>query len=148
VAVLTCLQAFWWRVIKSDATVHRSSLEITSTQCGDNGYKHCKLLKITSVFQRKDWWDYIRIFNLELLIRISWYEKPLYSATWKALVPTKGCLMSPTVNPEGLILFKLVEADPKKAAKSTQQVVSNSSRLFWLKFSCFFLVGRQMTGYN
>jgi hypothetical protein len=51
--------------------------------------------------------------------------EPLSSATWKALVPTKGGLKSPAVNRGGLTLCWPVDAAPKNAAKSTQRLVQH-----------------------
>jgi hypothetical protein len=63
----------------------------------------------------------------EFRLKVSWCGEPLSSATWKAPVPTKGWLKSPTGNRGGLMFSRPAEAVPKKAAKTVQQVVSNYS---------------------
>jgi hypothetical protein len=62
---------------------------------------------------------------------------PLCSATWKARVPTKGWQKSPTGNLGGLLLSRLAEAVPKKAAGAAQQVVSNYSAALTEIFRAF-----------
>jgi hypothetical protein len=47
------------------------------------------------------------------------------SATWMALVPTKGWLKSPTGNQGGLMLSRPANAVPKMSVRSAKRVVSN-----------------------
>jgi hypothetical protein len=76
--------------------------------------------------------------NWEFRLKVSWCGEFLSSATWKALVLSEGCLMSPTVYRGGLMFSRPVEAAPKKA-KSVQWVLSNTTRLPRLRFSVLFL---------
>jgi hypothetical protein len=66
----------------------------------------------------------------------------------KAVVPTKNqrWLKSPTGNRGGLMLIRSVEAGHKEKAKSTLRLVSNTSRLHWLRFSVLFLRCKAMPG--
>jgi hypothetical protein len=92
------------------------------------------LVRGDSIFHRKH-----QSINWELRLKVSWCGKPLSWATLKAIVPNKGCLKSSTFNGERLMLRRPVEAAPKKAAKSTQKLVSNTIRLPWQRLFVLFL---------
>jgi hypothetical protein len=75
-------------------------------------------------------------------------QEPISSATFKALVITKECVKSPTVNRGGLMLRRSVEAAPNNTSNSTERLVSNPIRITWLRFSMLLSVVRQISEYN
>jgi hypothetical protein len=67
------------------------------------------------------------LFFTNLWLKFSQYWEPLSSATWEALVPTKGWLNLTMGNRGGLMLSRSVEAALKSGAKSMQWLVYNTS---------------------
>jgi hypothetical protein len=75
----------------------------------------------------------------EFRLKVSWCGEPLSSATWKAPVPTKGWLKSPTCYWGGLMFSRPVEAVHKNSAMSAQRVVSNYLATLTEVFGAVFL---------
>jgi hypothetical protein len=73
----------------------------------------------------------------EFRLKVSWCGEALSSAKWKAPVPTKGWLNSPTGNRGGLMFSRPAEAVHKNSTKSAQRLVSNYSATLTEVFRAF-----------
>jgi hypothetical protein len=83
--------------------------------------------------------DYVRALAENFGSTLADAQSPLFRKRGKARVPTKGWLKSPPGNLGELMLSRPDESVPKMATMSRQRLVSDISRLPWLRFYLLFL---------